>query len=360
MAWYNASWQKRVQISTVSEKVLSDESARALYYDLSQLPSVGFWDTVKSDGSDIRVTTSGGSTEIPLEVVGFNTGTEVGQLYFKGDILSAGDTFYIYFDNASASAYGVSDTYGRNNVWTSYKIVLHGESDSTDSSGNVTPSETGVTSTTGVIGGARQIGTTDADEVSFGNVAWIAGATEVTMSGIFRFNNASRDNTILSKGTFAATEPLLIWRDDAAFASGRTDTISVLFGDGTDKRIEGATGSGPSGTNLHIFTNFLANNATGLHLVINGTEDANSPLSTVGLTALKTNTSNLVIGGVVTTSGRSMDGWFDEFRLANADLGINWGTTEYNNLMSNATFWTTGSVESQPSSYTSPFPSFRR
>ena len=127
MSWYNSSWKYRVKITIDHSKVGSDLTDFPVYVDLSTLPS-GFHTNVKSDGGDIRVTRSDGTTECPREIVFYDAANDKGELHFKANSLSStSDTdFYIYYGNASASDYATDATYGARKVWTNgYVGVYH-------------------------------------------------------------------------------------------------------------------------------------------------------------------------------------------------------------------------------------------
>jgi methionine-rich copper-binding protein CopC len=127
--YYSGQWLKRVKITIDEYQVRNDLSDFPIYVDLSDLSGTDFFDYVKSDGSDIRVTTSSGDTEIPREVVYIDTVNKKGELHFKADGTlsgSANTDFYIYYDNASATEPGEDSTYGSQNVWTnSFAAVWH-------------------------------------------------------------------------------------------------------------------------------------------------------------------------------------------------------------------------------------------
>lgn len=107
-----------------------------IFVDLSTLPS-GFHSGVNANGTDIRVTKHDGITELPREVVFYDAATDTGELHFKGDITDTHDSdFYIYYNNPSAAEPAVTATYGRNNVWTGAKAIIHGTQNVLDSSGN--------------------------------------------------------------------------------------------------------------------------------------------------------------------------------------------------------------------------------
>ena len=98
-----------------------------VYLDLANLDN-SFWTYAKSDCSDIRMTSSDGTTEIARELVTCNSGAKTGEIHFKAPSLSssANTDFYVYFGNGGASDYASSSTYGANNVWDSnYKGVWH-------------------------------------------------------------------------------------------------------------------------------------------------------------------------------------------------------------------------------------------
>ena len=126
MNWYNTSWEYRAKLTINSSEVDSTIANFPVYVNLADMPA-GFWDNVKSDGGDIRVTQSDGTTECPVEIVAIDTGAETGELHFKANSLSSSaDTdFYIYYGNASASLPAVTATYGRNAVWSDYLAVFH-------------------------------------------------------------------------------------------------------------------------------------------------------------------------------------------------------------------------------------------
>jgi hypothetical protein len=159
--WYDRDWSYRTKITIDSTTVDSNLTDYPLYIDLSQLPS-GFHTNVnQTDARDIRVTEADGETELPREVVYYDSTTDTGELYFKADISSSEDTdFYIYHENLYASDYAVDATYGRNNVWTNgYVAVYHFQESSgtiVDSTGNNDATTSGTTFTSsGKYGGAR-------------------------------------------------------------------------------------------------------------------------------------------------------------------------------------------------------------
>ncbi|HLN18804.1 MAG TPA: hypothetical protein VK255_01375, partial [Patescibacteria group bacterium] len=76
-AWYNASWGYRVKVTVNAAQVPSTQTNFPVYVNLANLPA-GFFSHVRSDGGDIRITKSDGTTELPREVVSINVGSTAG------------------------------------------------------------------------------------------------------------------------------------------------------------------------------------------------------------------------------------------------------------------------------------------
>ncbi|USN88639.1 MAG: DUF2341 domain-containing protein [Candidatus Nomurabacteria bacterium] len=142
--WFDTSFGGRVPVTIPPLTVTSDQQNFPVYVDLS-LFDAGFWSAVKTDGGDIRVTTSDG-TELPIDVVEIDTTAETGELHFLADTLAANaaNTFYVYYDKPSASGYAASDPFGSEAVWSGagYQAVYHFSDDPT-TIGNTLTDETG-------------------------------------------------------------------------------------------------------------------------------------------------------------------------------------------------------------------------
>ena len=125
--WYNTSWSQRQAITIDPSNVTDKLTDFPVFVDLSDLGG-NFWSGVASDGGDIRLTTGDGTTEIARSVVAVDTGSESGELYFQATTLSStsSNTFYLYYDNPSASDYAATSTYGSEAVWENgYLAVYH-------------------------------------------------------------------------------------------------------------------------------------------------------------------------------------------------------------------------------------------
>ena len=126
-AWYDPSWTLRKKITVDHTKVLGAVSDFPVFVDLSTLGS-DFFQNVKTDGGDIRITTADGKTELSREIVFVDSVAETGELHFKAPNLSPTvDTdFYIYYGNSAANDYLPTDPFGRNAVWSNgFEMVSH-------------------------------------------------------------------------------------------------------------------------------------------------------------------------------------------------------------------------------------------
>jgi hypothetical protein len=113
----------RIRVVFDKDQIDANMTNRHCMLDLSALPSIGFWDIIDSIGGDLRMTSSDGTTRLPLEIrlKYFDTGTETGILFFKAPSLSSSvDTiFYLYFGNPTATQPAIDSTYGAENVYRS-------------------------------------------------------------------------------------------------------------------------------------------------------------------------------------------------------------------------------------------------
>lgn len=108
--------------------------------DLSDMPA-GFWSVVTSGGGDIRCYESDGTTELARDVVSCNTGSSVGELWVKvANLSSSADTVIKVEVDGVSSDYAVTDTYGRNAVWSDYEAVWHLNESATGGSGSIVDS----------------------------------------------------------------------------------------------------------------------------------------------------------------------------------------------------------------------------
>ena len=343
MSWFNSSWGARFKVTSDNTKVA--EAIDNVYLDLSNAPA-GFWTKVKSDGADIRVTQSNGTTEVAREVVAIDTTAETGELHFKATGLStSADTdFYIYYDNSSATEPAVTATNGRNAVWSEYELVYH------------LTSPTTITSSTGSNNGTAYNTPTSATG-KLGDGAEFNGTNEWIDSGL-ALSATAMTVSCWYKGTNAA-ERLLSTTKTGTVLSSEFDITNSVSG-GTidwawcDPAYKGGTGTATinDGINFHYIVSAQDSGGTGKGYV-DGVEDFSVALSSF----TNNNTQTMWIMRYPRTDTAYTDGIIDEVRARYSKLSANYISTEYNNQNSNSTFWTVGSEETE-SATIGPFPTF--
>jgi hypothetical protein len=90
--------------------------------DMSRFPA-GWWTAVGLSSATIRVALAGTTTQIPFDVIEFNGTTDTGLLAVKTQAIAGGTGVDVYCGNASNTAYGFNDTYGKHNV---YRTAIRG------------------------------------------------------------------------------------------------------------------------------------------------------------------------------------------------------------------------------------------
>jgi len=346
MAWYNASWTYRVKITVDNTKVDADLTDFPVYVNLADLVA-GFHTNVKADGADIRVTTANGATEVPREVVFYDSATDTGELHFKAPILSSVvDTdFYIYYGNAAASEPAEDATFGAQNTWKSaYTAVYHlqeavnntsgGYKDSTSNNRDATGTSMAISAPDGKLAGKGQ----DFD----GSIDFIS--TGVTLGTLITNSTGTVTawaNTDVAGASVGNTyQGRHVWCDTSGYASvslanlSSSDRIWSYNWDGNDDR-QGTTVS--TSTWYHQVWRHAGGTVYNYQ---NGTA-----------TSAPSNNTEVTTGTVYIGSGDSLssipfwNGKIDEVRFSNTDLGVDWIKTEYNNTNSSSTFYTDGAEE---------------
>jgi hypothetical protein len=309
-------------------------------------PSTIF-DNTQTTGADLRFTSdSAGTTELAFEVVTWDTTDDKAEVWVKVPTVDYDDdtTFYVWYGNAEATAYAVTDTYGRNAVWSDYLAVWHltNANDSSASGYNLTASASAPTSTAGLIGSATtgaydfeastkqyftntstpNLGITTAETVSL----WFkpeGGGVNNQLFGLWSSNgytNGLRD--IITNDPDGD-----VWRIRQTGTSGfqQSDEASVALTHGNTFYVVGSWD--PANLKFYRYTN-------------GGNYDEDTMASTT-----KAFTGN-VITWVGFNNTDSIDGIVDEIRVQDRILSSDWIATEYNNQSAPATFITEGTEES--------------
>jgi len=357
MAWYDSNWDYRVKVTVASAEVDADLTDFPVYVDLSDLPA-GFFSHVKSDGGDIRVTKTDGTTEVPREVVAISTGSSTGELHFKasGTLSSSSDTdFYIYYGNSGASEPATTATYGRDNVWSDYAAVYHMNEDPSGSSPQMVDSTgNGYDGTsagfmtsgdliTGQVGKGLDMDGSN-DEINIGTTPHFSNATAMTWS--LWANSPTGVRSFIAKGTNSSP-----FEGINMFVNSGRFIMSLVPSTGTGGQIyrqSATTAYSDSAVRFYAATYAGDNAASSINLYANG---ANVDGSAVGTwSGSQVTTRNLKIGE--RDGGINFLGLEDEIRLRFSVLTSTWISTEYSNQNAPSSFYTAGSEESNPSAST--------
>ena len=150
------------------------------------------------------------------------------------------------------------------------------------------------------------------NSIDFGDITKIDGSKELSISLWVKVDNLSKDLDILSKDIHDWNSQLLLWRDETGTVTGNKDTFSIVVSDGyNEARIEGESNACSDNNWHHICIIFKANDQQGLRLFIDGIEDNNSPVSTLNINRLNSNSNSLLVGKSI-DKGKYFNGNIDE------------------------------------------------
>jgi hypothetical protein len=180
---------------------------------------------------------------------------------------------------------------------------------------------TGFTSTSsatvlGKLGQGLQFDGSD-DYVNGGDIATIDDATSLSGCAWVKPDALTADNTIISKIS-GVSDGFWFWRDDVGSVSGRTDIFAIYVAESTGTgaaRIESVVNASKLNIWTHVCFTYVDNTAiNGLHLYINGVEDANSPVSTADLIGINAGT-NIFNIGALSSGASTFSGSVDDVRV---------------------------------------------
>lgn len=343
--WYNSLWKYRVKITIDHTKVSSTLTDFPVYVDLSNLSS-GFHTNVKSDGGDIRVTRSDGTTECAREVVFYDATNDKGELHFKANSLSSStDTdFYIYYGNSSASDYATDATYGAENVWTNYFAVYHLQASMLDSTTNDNDlTDGGSSDATGKIGKGRSL---SGDYLKTTNSLDLSDTQKVSITYWLNKTNNTGTQLLYEFGPN--------YNSYTGGFTAYTDTDFWIASRGNVGYNIAKCALPTTGSFIYLahIRDFSASASLEVIPYINGQAVAYDK------SAYNSENTGYFGNRQFFISGRNgesyfTDGIYDEFRISKNVLTSTWISTEYNNQSSPSTFYTAGSQESGATSTSS-------
>lgn len=338
--WYNTSWLYRVKLTVKASQIPSTLTDFPVFVDLNTLPP-SFHDNVKSDGGDIRITTSNGTTQVAVDLVYYDSATDLGELHFKAPSLSSSvDTdFYIYYGNSGASKPANSDTYGAYNVWSGSSAVYHlNEANNTTSGGYKNAKANSNHGTGTSMGLPRELGKEGFsanfdgvdDKIKTSSVYSITTNTS-SITGWVYIPSQSQKGAFFKVGT--NSNGYGIGMGDSSFDNVGNKLIMIY----DNVRWIATTAVLTVGWH-HVGATISAGGVPTVYL-------DGAAVGTYSGTGMITPTTNSTIGG--STTGRNFPGKVDEVRFTNTIRSANQILAEYRNGNSPLTFYKIGAQEWQ-------------
>lgn len=312
----------KIPLSIDPTKVGGAMTDFAVYINLALLGD-HFWAHVKNGGGDIRIKMLDG-TECPLEVVSCDTTAKSGCVWAKLPTVSntIATTFYILYGDITKNAYGVTETYGRNNVWgSSAKYIAHFQTNANDSSAS---GNNGIVTTAtlqnGVIGKAYQF----------------AGGTDKILVPAFTLGQAWTVKIWIKSTTFTNTQRPIIKR------SGNVGLIIQNTINVNNIKWLGYGGDGVALYSQEFAANYDdLNKYTLLVLVYNGTR---LMCYKNGVYHEQSSAFTYSDANIATTiGGTPFVGFIDEVRIFNSAISPTIFLSDYNNQLNPSTFYAIGS-----------------
>lgn len=356
--WYSAFWIHRIKITIQKDMIPETLTNFPVMIDFSTLPAVFHQYVNQTDARDIRITKDDGITEVPREIVNYNSANDTGHMFFKADSISAtvNTEFYLYYGNDSATEPAAGDTYGKNNVWKSdYLCVWHMEDLNDSTSHGKTLSNTGASTTTGKMGNGYNFPKASPqciyrdDDANFqrdGNLAWqmscwiyfnslpTDGFTDLVLSQPAAHNlNTGVLNCLMANEKYYYQHVYKLhgytWDGDTVFTGDEFIQINTWY---------------------HCV---VKHDGSNLWAVINGVAKASDAVGTI------TSGFDSFVINYGATSGNSdhesIDGIVDEVHFLTAVQTDNWDIAEFRNQNSPSTFYQVGNDMIPPFNY-SPLP----
>lgn len=299
-------------------------------------------------GGDIRFSSdAAGTTQLACEIVSFVTDNTpangTAEIWVKvPDVDDATDTdIYIWWEKAAETQPAVTDTYGRNNVWTVYDYVWH-LNETPASAGNDFADSTGTTPLDGV-------GLTGIEQVAgpFGNGVTFAGndraeeESDSTLAALLTGYDLTI-NIIFKRASFATSDAVAVsWEGSDDWAIYPMDDSVQTLGMKLFWRDVGATQIGVNNTGQATATWHWASYTTRAsndhEMYLNG--------ASVGTSSATGGSPGPFTGFYLGGLGSGAQDWGGDIAnvgISSASLTDAWLVTEHNNQSSPSTFWTVG------------------
>jgi hypothetical protein len=283
-----------------------------------------------------------GASQLAFEIVDYTPDATVAnaRVNIKVKLLSISSvtptTFYAWWGNPSATLLPVTDTYGRNNVWTNgfvgvFQMAEFSGSTATNSVGSNNGTYQGTSFPNRVDPGPFQLlVNANSNRISLGGGSpWnITGAiTITTVMGSNSWTSAWQALVVKGDGTYRlhrnnATDNLVFTRTTGGTSRNATNTADISSG------------------RYHIAATFST--SVGSYLYVDGTPGTLQS----NTTATDSNADVLYIGRNSAYTARDWDGWIGATTIANVARSAEWIETEYNTRLNYSSFISDGTPES--------------
>lgn len=336
--WFDHDWTRRIEITVRASSLNSDLQDFPVYLDLSTLPA-SFFASVNTEGKDIRITTQDGLNALPREIVYINTGSNLGEVYFKAPYLSSvvDNVFYLYYGNPNGVEPNAASELGSQSVWSNgYVAVYHMQENPGDIGALVFDSSPSINhlQVFGSMNAGDSVAGYFGQAIDFdGSDDYLLSKNALDTSGDFSISAWLRPTSLASTRNIMS----LINGNSLNFSVSAGGTASQAYGDGTSfgTSVNSAAAFVPTGAWTHLA---VSRNAGGTNILSsNGnTLDTQTNLSAAdGRLVLASNTG----------ASNYFSGRLDEIRLSNRDRSNDWLRSEYLNLTNPSTFYMTTTPE---------------
>lgn len=327
---FPTGWSYRCNLTIDADQVSGSANLTNFPVLLTEVnfPSTIF-DNTQTTGADLRFTSDeAGTTELAFEIVNWDTTNDKAEVWVKIPTVDYDDdtTFYVWYGNATAEAYGRTATYGSDNVWTNYQGVWHLNGNWNDSSANqydLTPTNNPPFDTAKISKGVDN----EKDSSHYASISR-ANSPNLEISGSQVWDVWVKPESVYNYG-----HPICKYAGGTLkrIYSSTSDTCFQLGG-----AVYGATLSSGSWTKIKgIYDKELGK----LKLFLNTTKnDANYSNSV-------NDTNSALWVGCQSGPSNHFDGLYDEIRIYNGSQTDGWAITEYANQNSPATFVVEGTEE---------------
>lgn len=259
------------------------------------------------------------TTEVPREIVSDD------EIHFKGSSVSSSSEYWVDYDG-QRSDYTDTDTYGAENVWGSYVLVVHfnGLADSTGTYSFTTDGSP--TEVSGNIGRAYDFD--DNESVIRQGINTVPLDSDYTILAWINPDN-------LSGNPFIMHETSGIGRLFFQLNNNGNDELGFSDGGGTNQF---SNSSVPTGIWTHCVGVRNLSGGTNRLLFNSSQEDSGAAGNS------SANQHNYHIADRF-SDDKAYNGKISEVRVYNGVLSNDWITTEYNNQNDNAAFWVASEVQ---------------